>query len=103
GYLQWHYRTRGDVSPPAPVLKDYKNIEQRDAVLAWDRIEYELDENGRPKTRWDGKTTKKHPTTGEDVPDERAQVVVEKYVNPRRAEWPAADFVVGNPPYLGAR
>lgn len=103
GYLQWHFRTRGDVSPPEPVLKDYKNIEQRDAVLAWDRIEYELGEDGRPKTRWDGKTYKKHPATGELVPDESAQAPVERYVNPRRAEWPQAEFVVGNPPYLGAR
>jgi hypothetical protein len=34
GYLQWHYRTRGDVIPPLPVLKDFHNIECRDAVLA---------------------------------------------------------------------
>lgn len=102
GYLQWHFRTRGDVNPPEPVLKDYQNIEKRDAVLEWDRIEYELDDAGRPKTRWDGVTYKKHPATGEDVPDEAAQVPVEKYVRPRRAAWPEAEFVVGNPPFIGA-
>ena len=26
---------------------------------------------------------------------------VEKYVNPRAAQWPRADFVVGNPPFIG--
>lgn len=37
GYLQWHYRTWGkQTPPPEPVLRDYKNIERRDAVLAWD-------------------------------------------------------------------
>jgi hypothetical protein len=101
GYLQWHFRTRGNVNPPLPVLKDFHNIECRDAVLAYDRVEYETDENGRPVTRWDGRTMKKHPVTGLDVPDERAQVPVEKYVNPRAAAWPQADFVVGNPPFIG--
>src|SRR5690606_32055816 len=27
---------------------------------------------------------------------------VERYVNPRKAAWPEADFVVGNPPFIGA-
>ena len=103
GYLQWHFRTRGHVMPPQPVLKDFHNIECRDAVLAYDRKEYVTDERGIPITRWDGKTTKKHPVTGEDVPDETARLPVEKYINPRKAEWPPADFVIGNPPYLGAR
>src|SRR5690606_17567017 len=25
----------------------------------------------------------------------------ERYVNPRKAEWPEAEFVVGNPPFVG--
>ncbi len=85
-----------------PVIHDYGNIECRDAVLAYDREEIALDVNGTPITRWDGKTVKTHPVTGEDVPDETAQVPQWKYVNPRRAEWPAADFIVGNPPFIGA-
>jgi len=36
------------------------------------------------------------------VPDETARMVVENYVNPRKAEWPQADFVIGNPPFIGA-
>ncbi len=55
GYLQWHYRTRGNVRPPEPVLRDFRNIECRDAVLA----------EGKP------------------------------------AQWPEADYVVGNPPFIG--
>ena len=39
--------------------------------------------------------------TGEPIPDETARVVVERYVNPRKAEWPEAEYVVGNPPFLG--
>ena len=101
GYLQWHFRTRGNVAPQEPVLRDYKNIERRDAVLAYDREEVALDESGKPVTRWDGITMKKSPVTGEDVPDESARAPVMHFVNPRKAVWPDADFIVGNPPFLG--
>jgi hypothetical protein len=102
GYLQWQLRARGDASHfPEPVLQEYGNIECRDAVLAWDRIEPLLDESGRPVTRWDGATTKTSPVTGEEIPDDTARVAVVRYDNPRKAEWPKADFVVGNPPYVG--
>ncbi len=102
GYLQWHFRTHGQTMPPLPVLKDFRNIECRDAVLAYDRMEYVTDERGVPVTRWDGKTVKKHLVTGEDVPDETARVPLERYVEPRKAEWPETNFVVGNPPFIGA-
>ena len=101
GYLQWHFRTRGDVHPPQPVIRDFSNIERRDAVLAYDRVEFVTDEQGRPVTRWDGETMKISPVTGELVPDETARKPLERYVNPRKAAWPAADFVVGNPPFIG--
>ncbi len=102
GYLQWHFRTHGQVNPPQPVIRDFRNIENRDAVLAYDRVEYLTDERGIPVTRWNGVTYKISPVTGEQIPDESARIPVERYVNPRKAEWPAADFVVGNPPFIGA-
>ena len=102
GYLQWHFRTRGQALPPEPVLRDFGNIECRDAVLAHDGAERALDKRGQPLTRWDGWTCQSHPVTGESVPDESARVAVKRYVNPRRATWPAADFVIGNPPFIGA-
>jgi hypothetical protein len=80
GYLQWHLRTRGDVQPPEPIIRDFHNIECRDAVLAWDGVEPLLDGDGRAVTRWDGRTTKPHPVTGEQVPDERARVLVYRYI-----------------------
>jgi hypothetical protein len=101
GYLQWHFRTHGNVNPPEPVIRDFRNIQCRDAVLAYDRMEWVTDAAGRPVTRWDGRTTKPHPVTGEPVPDEAAQLPLERYLNPRRAEWPEVDFVVGNPPFIG--
>jgi hypothetical protein len=102
GWLQWHVRTRGLASVAEPVVHDYGNIEHRDAVLAFERAEPALDAQGHTITRWDGETFKQHPVTGEAVPDEAARVVQWAYVNPRPAEWPAADFIVGNPPFIGA-
>jgi restriction-modification enzyme MmeI-like protein len=101
GYLQWHFRTRGNVSPPTPVIRKFHNVECRDAVLAWDRTEPLVDEHGVAITRWDGATFKKHPVTGENVPDESARIPLLRYINPRPATWPKADYVVGNPPFIG--
>ncbi len=102
GYLQWHFRTQGDITPPQPVIRDFRNIENRDAVLAYDHMEHLTDEHGVPHMRWDGVTTKPSPVTGLAIPDDSARVPLERYVNPRKAAWPQADFVVGNPPFIGA-
>ncbi|MCU0291743.1 MAG: hypothetical protein MUF10_07075, partial [Thermoanaerobaculaceae bacterium] len=39
--------------------------------------------------------------TGQDVPDETARVQAWEYPNAHAAEWPDADFIVGNPPFIG--
>lgn len=83
------------------MLHDYRNIQCRDAILAYDREEIALDERGQPVTRWDGRTMKKSPVTGEAVPDESARVPLMQLVNPHKATWPDADFIVGNPPFVG--
>ena len=57
GYLQWHFRTFGSADRlDPPLLREYGNIVNRDAVL---------DEDGTP------------------------------------AVWPEADFIIGNPPFVG--
>jgi len=102
GHLQWHIRTLGNNSVAEPVVHDFGNIEHRDAVLAFDGQEPALDADGKLLTRWDGKTFKPHPVTGEQVPDEAAQLPQWRYLNPRAATWPQADYIVGNPPFIGA-
>lgn len=101
GYLQWHFRTHGSIHPPEPVLRDFKNIEHRDALLDYDSKDILVDEAGKPITRWDGITMKRSPITGEDIPDESAQVEQYVYVNPRKAVWPEAEYIIGNPPFIG--
>jgi type I restriction-modification system DNA methylase subunit len=102
GYLQWHMRTHGGAHPKEPVIDRFHSIECRDALMDHLGTVPVLDDSGRPVTRWDGTTTKTHPVTGEQVPDETATVPVVRYKEPRKAQWPKADFIVGNPPFIGA-
>ncbi len=73
GHLQWHFRTKG-AAPSEPILRAFHNIQCMDAVLKWDG--YPL-----PQVK-DGKET---------------------YPNPRRPDWPKADYIVGNPPFIGGK
>ncbi len=75
GYLQQHYRNRSE-HPAEPILKAFGNIQQKDAVLTWD---------GYPELQF----------------EMRNGVAVQVYPNARRPEWPEAEFIVGNPPFLG--
>ena len=103
GYLQWHFRTYGNAVPSEPVLRDFKNIRNGDALLEWADRTPRMDTDGKPVTRWDGVTTIRHPVTGEEVPDPAARVQVYDYTKPRATKWPEAEFIVGNPPFIGLR
>ncbi len=102
GWLQWHQRTIGAAEINEPILGRSRTISCIDAVLLWDNTEPMLDAAGQPRTRWDGRTFTSHQATGELVPDEAARVPLVRYLNPRPTTWPKADYVVGNPPFLGA-
>ncbi len=103
GYLKWQLKTAGLTSITEPVLHAYGTIRQQDAVIAYDRRELLRDEHGKPLSRWDGVTKKLHPVTGEEVPDPDARVPVYSYINPKPAPWPEAEFIVGNPPFIGGK
>jgi len=103
GYLQWHLRTHGGAHPKEPVIEKFHSIENRDALIESDGSEPLKDATGKPLTRWDGQTFRTSPTTGEKIPNEAATVPVVRIINPRKATWPRADFIVGNPPFLGSK
>ncbi len=84
GQLQWHIRTKGGL-PSEPILRAFKNIVVKDAVLAADT---------RLLRDWSGKLVTKPGPDGEAT-----EVTV--FDNPRRTEWPPAEFIVGNPPFIG--
>src|SRR5205085_9151431 len=99
----WHFRIHGRTLPAEPVLRNFRNIEHRDALLSWRGEALVRDAAGRPVTRWDGITRKPHPVTGEMVPDEGARVEMVRLIAPQPAKWPKADFIVGNPPFIGGK
>ena len=103
GYLKWQLRTVKADDIAQPILHAYGTIQEQDAILAWDKQELLRDENGVPLSRWDGATMKLHPITSDEIPDPDATVELYRYENPRRAAWPEAEFIVGNPPFIGGK
>lgn len=103
GFLKWQLKTVDAKDIPEPILNAYGTIRHQDALIAYDRKEMAKDAQGNLITIWDGITQKLHPITGEEVPDENARKETYRYLKPRRAEWPAAEFIVGNPPFIGGK
>jgi hypothetical protein len=97
-YVQWYFRLYPQALSylpiPEPVLQNYDGIKRADAVLAWACTR----DTGR--TRWGGRTMVSG-ITGKAVPDPADQVAIVEYVDPRPTEWPQADYIIGNPPFLG--
>jgi hypothetical protein len=91
-----HWRRHHDVQPPEPVLQDTGSLECKDAVLSWTSVHEDV-------TRSEPDPTPRltHPVTGRPVPDPASRRPYHQYRGPQPAQWPAADFVIGNPPYIG--
>ena len=104
GYFQWQRKATGKADTgDRPLLPKDKSIFEQDAVLAYDsRTPRRCPDSGEILTVWNGHTTKLHPITGKEVPDESATIALFDYSNPKRATWPQADYIVGNPPFIGA-
>ncbi len=104
GYFQWQRKTTGKADTgDRPLLRNENSIRQQDAVLTYDeKIPRRDPVSGEILTIWNGYTTKPHPVTGKEVPDESATIALFDYINPRRANWPQANYIVGNPPFIGA-
>jgi hypothetical protein len=69
GYLQWHFRTNGSGLPPQPDPQGLPQhrMPRRRAGLRWSKPSSTSAAAGQPLGR---RTTKTHPVTGEQVPDE---------------------------------
>lgn len=85
GFLQWFFRTQGG-QPTEPILRDFRTIKPMDAVLMQDGAGPALDAAGQPLMQTDA---------------EGRRVPVLHYRNPRLPPWPEAEFIVGNPPFIG--
>ena len=86
GHLQWQLKS-GTGTPNEPILRAFKNIQVKDAVLEAE-VSLARDASGRPVTR-----------PGPDGGPVETYV----YANPRRPVWPDAEFIVGNPPFIGGK
>ena len=74
GYIQW-LRDHGFGSPSEPILRPIQTVQRMDAII---------------------------DLTGfEDAPI--AEGAASKPVRSREPEWPAADVIIGNPPFLGGK
>ncbi len=104
GYLQWHLRTRSSEQLPLPVISNFHNIRHRDALMSYSTIVASVDREGNEITEWDGVTKTMHPVTGWEIPDERARRDdLQLTTASSGLTWPEADFIVGNPPFIGGK
>ncbi len=92
GYLQWQMSAGRFAAMQQPLIQDLHHIECRDALIKWTKTEPSVDADGNPVLRAVGVTDKQA---------ERRMIEVKRYVGVKMAAWPDADFVVGNPPFLG--
>jgi len=100
GYLQQHYRNRSE-HPAEPILKAFGNIQQKDAVLTWDgypELQFAMAETVSSPSRSDGEGDRE---AVEGSPASRIRKAVQVYPNARPPAWPEAEFIVGNPPFIG--
>lgn len=98
GYLQWHFRNAGDAKPTEPILRNFNCILHTDALLTWTGEELERDGYGRPVTH-----TRKLSRGGLSAAVVREEREVARYIDPRPTVWPAAHFIIGNPPFIGGK
>ncbi|MCX6028537.1 MAG: class I SAM-dependent DNA methyltransferase [Chloroflexi bacterium] len=75
GYIQW-FRENGYGIPAEPILRPLEAIQQMDAILDLTGFESDM------------------PTEEHEAP---------KPVRSREPEWPAANVIIGNPPFLGGK
>jgi hypothetical protein len=102
GYLQWHFRVNGENQmPEPPVLREVRTIKNGDALITWKRRELERNSDGSPKTVWDGTSMRENPITGKLEADETGRKELYQYFGVKRSPWPDADFIIGNPPFIG--
>ncbi len=107
GDIQWGLRN-GIYSRPNPILRKLDAIECRDALIAKitsPRARGEVERAERARVRGplsesepSGLSPAERPPHPDPLPARGEREV--RYVE---AEWPAAEFIVGNPPFLGGK
>jgi type II restriction/modification system DNA methylase subunit YeeA len=102
GDIQWRRRNGFHYDPP-PILRRLENIECRDALIERSRESLSHGEEVSPKATDEGmaafpdRAVAPHPSASSTPsPSERGE-------GWREAAWLDAEFIVGNPPFLGGK
>lgn len=101
GYLQWHFRTWRDAMPTEPILRRFHCIQPVDALIVSDHQALRRDAAGRPLTRVRTLRPDRRREAANGPRHEEREVV--RLINPRPTAWPSADFIIGNPPFIGGK
>ena len=99
GYLQWHFRLYGDAQPGEPILRNFNKIIQTDALLSWSRQALVRDGQGRVVTRY--RARRRGDLSKLFEGDETRELV--RLIDPKPTPWPDVHFIIGNPPFIGAK
>jgi hypothetical protein len=100
GFHQFWRLHHGDIQPEEPLLRDTGTLDCRDAVLAWDGEPFE----DAARSRADTRRVRGGGRAGGRFVDPTAIMRYMVHANARPADpWPRADFIIGNPPYIGRR
>lgn len=93
GYLQWQVSAGRLHWMRDPLLQDLHHIRNADALIKHnEKPDDVIDKDGKPVLRARGVTNKQA---------DRVMVAVTEYTGVAVAEWPDAEYIVGNPPFLG--
>ena len=108
GDIQWGLRN-GIYARPSPILRKLNAIECRDALITAvsspppgggrsPREARRVGVTAAPEQATSPRTPPRQPSAADPPPAGEGKTM--RYVE---AEWPAAEFIVGNPPFLGIR
>ncbi|MCL2822578.1 MAG: hypothetical protein FWD57_01170 [Polyangiaceae bacterium] len=103
GHLRWNSPMHGSTAAASPPIETPGTIQHKDALLEWTGSHIALNESREPIRRWDRETYIIDPITGRQVPDGDATVLDTDYIGVTAANWPKADFIIGNPPFIGGK
>ncbi|MCL2822577.1 MAG: hypothetical protein FWD57_01165 [Polyangiaceae bacterium] len=103
GHLQSHFRTHGLHSHLPPLATKHGNIRHRDALLDWSRSTALEPSTTNPNGCITDANAMRSSQTGISTPNVRSVDFCDGNDPPVATKWPKADFIVGNPPFIGGK
>src|SRR2546423_1073837 len=103
GYLQWIHQN-GYGTPAEPILRPMTSFENKDAILDINGGTSEGEDATPDGTVPRASASGSHPASDGRVESDAPARSRSRYrPTPSEPDWPAVDFIVGNPPFLGGK